>query len=124
MTKRVVDRQYPLVAYAKIGAGNQGAGNGLEISVPSGAVVLRVAVQTAVAFNGTTPTLTVGDGTTVFANAVDVSSVGAETVTNAPKVYPTGGVIAVAVGGTGATAGEAHVVVEYVRANRGQEIQE
>lgn len=122
MTKKLIDRQWPLAAVAVVGADNVGAGKGLEFTLPPGALLLRLAVQTTTAFNGTTPTLTVGDGTTTFANGVDISSAGAETVTGVPKFYPTGGKVSIAAAGTGVSSGEAIVVAEYVVKNRGNEI--
>ena len=122
--KKLIDRQWPLNALAFIGPANVGAAVGYDIVVPPGALVLRVAVQTVTAFNGTTPTATVTDGTTVYANAVDISSTGAETVSNAPKYYPAGGTISVNAANAGGTttAGLAAVSVEYVIRNRGNEI--
>lgn len=122
--KKLIDRQWPLNALAFIGPANVGAAVGYDIVVPPGALVLRVAVQTVTAFNGTTPTATVTDGTTVYANAVDITSTGAETVSNAPKYYPTGGTISVNAANAGGTttAGLAAVSVEYVIRNRGNEI--
>lgn len=122
MTKKLIDRQWPLAAVAVVGADNVGAGKGLEFTLPPGALLLRIAVQTTTAFNGTTPTLTVGDGTTTFANGVDISSAGAETTTGVPKFYPTGGKVSITAAGTGVTSGEAIVVAEYVVKNRGNEI--
>lgn len=122
MTKKLIDRQWPLAAVAVVGADNVGTGKGLEFTLPPGALLLRIAVQTTTAFNGTTPTLTVGDGTTTFANGVDISSAGAETVTGVPKFYPTGGKVSITAAGTGVSSGEAIVVAEYVVKNRGNEI--
>lgn len=124
MTKKLIDRQWPLAAMANVGAGNVGTGNGLELTLPPGALLLRLAVVTTVAFDGTTPTLTVGDGTTTFANAVDVTSTGAETVTGTPKFYPTGGKLSITAAGTTVTKGAAYVVAEYVAKDRGNEIAE
>ena len=122
--KKVIDRQWTLDALAFLGPANVGAGLGYDIVLPPGALVLRVAVQTVTAFNGTTPTATVTDGTTVFANAVDISSTGAETVANAPKYYPSGGTISInaANAGGSTTAGLAAVSIEYVIRDRGNEI--
>jgi hypothetical protein len=126
MTTKVNDRQYPLAAVLVLGPANVGAGNGKSASIPAGATVLRVSSFTSIAFNGTTPTGTVSDGTTTFANAVDVSSAGNETVANAPKHYPTGGTITASLANAGGstTVGEEIVVIEYVRKDRGNEIQE
>lgn len=127
MSTAIDSRQYPLAAHAKVGVANIGAGNGATITIPSGAMLLRLAVITTTAFNaGTTSTLSVGDGTTVFANAVDVATAGVETVTGAPKFYPTGGVLSItlATTGTAATAGAAHIVAEYVVYGRVNENQD
>ena len=124
MATKIIDRQWPLAAMAEVGAANVGAGNGVNIVVPPGAALLRVMVLTTTLFDGTTPTLTAGDGTTTFANAVDITSVGSETVANAPKYYPTGGTIAVTLAGTAVTSGKAFVIAEYLIAGRGNEIAE
>jgi hypothetical protein len=126
MTKRIIDRQYPLFAVKSLGIANIGAGNGVEFVVPINALVLRVGLQTVTAFDsGTTATGTIGDGTTTYVNAQDVKSTGAETSAGAPKLYPTGGTISATLAETGttATAGEAIAYVEYVILDRGQEIQ-
>lgn len=122
--KKLIDRQWPLTALAFLGPANVGAGLGYDVVLPPGALLLRVAVQTITAFNGTTPTATVTDGTTVFANAVDITSTGAETVANAPKFYPTGGTVSINAANAGGTttAGLASVTVEYVIKDRGNEI--
>ena len=124
MATKIIDRQWPLAAMAEVGAANVGSGNGVNVVVPPGAVLLRVMVLTTTLFNGTTPTLTVGDGTTTFANAVDIATVGNETVGNAPKYYPTGGTISVTLAGTAVTSGKAFVIAEYLIAGRGNEIAE
>lgn len=123
MTKKIIDRQWPLSAMVQVGTANLGAGNGLELVLPPGALLLRLGVFTATAFNGTTPTLTAGDGTTTFANAVDIATVGAETVAGVPKFYPTGGKITVT-GAGDSTSGLAFVTAEYVVKDRGNEIAE
>ena len=121
--KKLIDRQWPLAALAVVKPANIGAGLGFDIVIPPGALVTVVRVLTATAFNGTTATVSVGDGTTVFANAVDVATAGSETVANAPKYYPTGGTISVSAAGTGTnTAGLVFVVVNYVILDRGNEI--
>lgn len=124
MSTTLIDRQWGLAALAKVGAANVGAGNEVLLKVRPGSIVLRVVVLTTTAFNGTLPTLSAGDGTTVFANAVDVATIGSETVANAPKYYPTGGTITVSLAGTGVTAGEGFVAVEYLIDGRGNEIQD
>lgn len=130
MTTKLIDRQWPLAIVADVMVKNLGAANGFTAKVPPGATVLRVAVLTVTGFNpgGTdTATLTVTDGTTVYANAVDIKTTGDETVANAPKYYPTGGTISITATETGvapATLGHAVVVVEYVVSNRGNEIAE
>lgn len=129
--KKIIDRQYPLIAMAKLGLATVGAANAVTMSVPVGALVTDIRVFTVTAFNtggAGTATATVTDGTTVFANAVDVKTAGAETVANAPKFYPTGGTftatITETVATTAATAGEVYVTVEYVIDARGNELSE
>lgn len=124
MTTSIRDAQWPLAVAHSLGIANIGASNGAEFKLPPGALLLRIAVVTVTAFNSaTTTTLTVGDGTTTFASAVDVKTTGSETVANAPKYYPTGGTVSITLAETGAaaTAGEAFVVAEYIVKNRGNE---
>lgn len=126
MTTNFSDRQTVLSAVAEVGPRNMGAGNGVDISLPAGAVLLRLIVLTTTAFDSaTTATLTVSDGTTTFANAVDIKTAGSETVANVPKYYPTGGKLSVTLAQTGgdATAGQAFVVPEYVVTGRWSENQ-
>lgn len=126
MTTNASDRQTVLGAAVAVGPSNMGAGNGVDITLPAGAVLLRLIVLTTTAFNSvTTATLTVSDGTTTFANAVDIKTTGSETVANVPKFYPTGGKLSVTLGQTGgdATAGAAMVIPEYVVAGRWSENQ-
>lgn len=124
MTTTVVERQYPLVAAVKLGIANIGAGNGFDIKIPAGAFVRNVQLFTSVAFDGTTNTATIGDGTTTFVSAQDVKSAGLETAAVANKYYPTGGVISVTMAQTGAaTVGEAIAMVDYVVPGRWSENQ-
>lgn len=116
-------RQEPQVAVADCGIGNIGAGNEQIIKLPVNALLLNLFVDTVTAFNSaTTDTLTAGDGTTTFASAVDIKSVGRETVANVGKFYPSGGTLTIALAETGATAtaGRAFVTAEYVVIGREQ----
>lgn len=120
-------RQYALSAMAEVGIENIGAGNGVRIPLPGGAMLLRLAVVGTTAFNsGTTATLTVGDGATTFADGVDMQTVGSKTVANVPKFYPVPGALQVTLAQTGAaaTAGKAFVVAEYVIKDRWSENQD
>lgn len=124
MTTRITEAQYPLISRCKLTKANLGAGNGYEVVLPPGAIVTRVIVGTQTAFDsGTTATVTVGDGSTTFANAVDVKTAGNETVSNTPKRYPTGGTISITAAETGTTAttGDVEVVIEHIVENRGNE---
>lgn len=121
---KIIDRQWPLSALAEVLPKHVGASNGYQVVVQPGTLVTGIRVQTITAFNGTTPTLTVGDGTTTFANAVDIATTGAETVANVPKYYPLGGTISISAANAGGstTAGLAFVEVTYVQKDRGNEI--
>lgn len=127
MTTKVIDRQHPFVGLTPLlGIANLGAGNGIEFKVRPGTLVLRVFLQTITAFDTAstgTATATVTDGTTVFVNAADIKTEGAETVANAPKYYPTGGTISVnlseTIVTTGATVGAALAGIEYVIVGNG-----
>lgn len=118
---KVLDRQFKQVALSPlVGIANIGAGNEVAFNVRPGTLVLSAFVQTVVAFDGTTNTASLGDGTTVFANAVDVKTIGAETVANVPKYYPTGGTITLSLAQTGAaTVGQLLAGFEYVLLGNG-----
>lgn len=118
--KNIIDRQLLKSGSAVLGIANIGAGNEVTFGIRPGTHLLRVLVHTVTAFDGTTNTATVGDGTTVFANAVDVKTTGSETVANAPKYYPSGGTLTVSLAQTGtATVGEVVVVYEYLLRDNG-----
>lgn len=118
--KNIIDRQLVKSGSAVLGIANIGAGNEVTFGIRPGTHLLRVMVHTVTAFDGTTNTATVGDGTTVFANAVDVKTAGSETVANAPKYYPSGGTLTVSLAQTGtATVGEVVVVYEYILRDNG-----
>lgn len=127
MTTKNIERQWPLAAMVPVGVENIGADNGVDLQLPPGALLVDLKVLATTAFNsGTTATLTVGDGTTTFANAVDISTTGNKSVSNVPKYYPSGGKLSITLAqtGTDATAGEATVVATYVIRNRGNEVAE
>ena len=118
--KNIIDRQLVKSGSAVLGIAQIGAGNEVTFGLRPGTHLLRVMVHTVTAFDGTTNTATVGDGTTVFANAVDVKTTGSETVANAPKYYPSGGTLTVSLAQTGtATVGEVVVVYEYLLRDNG-----
>lgn len=120
--KNIIDRQLVKSGQAVLGIANIGAGNEVTFGIRPGTHLLRVMVHTVTAFNsGTTATATVGDGTTTFASAVDILSAGNETVSNAPKYYPTGGTLTASLAqtGTAATAGEVVVHFEYILRGNG-----
>lgn len=113
--KRIIDRSYKFQAMADLNKANIGAGNGVEFGLPPGALLTNVALYTDTAFDGTSVTATVGDGTTTFVSAVDVKSAGAETATGFPKFYPAGGVVTVSLANTGTTTvGRAFASIEYM----------
>lgn len=116
------NRTKAVVAEYMLGIAEIGAANAVTFTIPRGATLLRATALTVTAFNtggAGTATLTVADGTTTFANAVDIKSTGAETVANVPKHYADGGVItatiAETIATTSATAGKVHLVLEYVQ---------
>lgn len=118
--KNIIDRQLVKSGSAVLGIAQIGAGNEVTFGIRPGTHLLRVMVHTVTAFDGTTNTATVGDGTTVFANAVDVKTTGSETVANAPKYYPSEATLTVSLAQTGtATVGEVVVVYEYLLRDNG-----
>ena len=123
MSKNVFETQKPREIVVDLGIANIGAGNGVTAKLPTGALLTRVLLLTTTAFNGTTNTATIGDGTTTFANAVDLTSAGSETVAGAPKFYPAGGTLTFSLAQTGtATAGRALALAEYVIVGAGDDI--
>lgn len=125
MTTNIYDRGKAQTIVADLGPANSGAGNGITAKLPRGSVLLRITLLTVTAFNSTTNTATVSDGTTTFANAVDIASAGSETVANVPKFYPDGGTLSATLASTGTapTAGRTVLVAEYVQLGTGGTIQ-
>lgn len=125
-TKHANLRQWPLVAFKELVLADFTGPQVYDMVIPPGGYVKDIQVQTVTAVNaGTTATLTVGDGTTTFANAVDVTSTGTETVSNTPKYYPSGGTITItpATTGTAATTGQVFVWIAYAINGRSTENQ-
>lgn len=89
---------------------NQGNGNEITFDVPAGSYV-KVNAVVATAFNGTSPTLTVGDGSTTFINGADISSTG--DISGGNKYYSADGTITISIGGSGSTTGELYVEAIY-----------
>lgn len=123
---KIPGRQYTLTAVTPLmGIANIGAGLGYDITIPPGAYVVNVYVDTLTAFDGTTNTATVADGTTTFVNAQDVKTPGRETTAVPNKYYPNGGVISVNLAQTGAaTVGQCVGVVQYIGLQRTNEVQQ
>ncbi len=129
MSNNQFNRQAPRQIVVDLGVDNVGADNKITAKLPMGAFLQSVQVLGVEAFNtGTTGTATasVGDGTTVFANGVDVKTVGNKTVANAPKFYPQGGTLefslAETVVDTAATAGRVLAVASYVVVGAGDSV--
>lgn len=125
MSTKIIARQMVRSVVADLGPSHMGAGNGFTAKLPQGAVLARLIPLTVTAFDSeTTATLTVTDGTTVFVNAQDVKSTGAETVANVPKFYPAGGELQFNLAQTGAAAAAGRVVViaEYYSVGIGDEV--
>lgn len=98
--------------------------NTFTVILPPGALLESITADTVTAFNGTTSTISVGDGTTVFVNAQDTKTVGRETVANIGVFYPAGATLTVSQAQTGVgTAGRALVSIGYVILNRANENQ-
>lgn len=127
--RNAFNRQYAQRVVESVSVSDIGAGNEVKAKLPMGALVLAIVVLGTEAFNpdgdDAEATLTVGDGDTTFANAVDVTSTGSKTVNNVPKHYPQGGEVSVSLaqaGDTDATAGEAVVTIEYVIVGAGETV--
>jgi hypothetical protein len=127
MSTNITERQAAEYAICDLGIANIGTGNGYTLTVPSGAFVTQVALNTVTAFDsGTTATGSIGDGTTTFVSAQDVKSTGVETVAVVNKFYPDGGTITISLAETGTTAteGRAIGVVGYISLGRGGTIRD
>lgn len=123
MSKTQFQTQKPREIVVDLGISNIGAGNEVVAKLPTGALLTRVLPLGVIPFNGTTATLTIGDGTTKFVDAADVTAAGAPEVEGAPKFYPDGGTLTFSLAQTGtATAGRALVVAEYVIVGAGDDI--
>jgi hypothetical protein len=117
--KNIFGRQSPAIAMVDLGIANIGAGNEITVTIPPGGVLADLKFLTTTAFDGTTNTATVSDGTTTFVNAVDVKSTGSETVANVPKFYPSGGTLTFSMAQTGtATVGRALAWAAILGVNR------
>lgn len=121
---KITQRQKARVATTPIMTiANIGAGVGFDFPIEPGGYLREVYADTLVAFDGTTNTITVGDGTTTFVSAQDVKSTGRETAAVPGKYYPNGGVVSVSMAQTGAaTVGQAIVTLEIINLNRADEI--
>lgn len=108
-----------------MGVANIGAGNGVSVAVPIGALVLSVGFQASVAFNGTTATVSAGDGTTTFISAENIKVTTAVAVDVASKYFPNGGTITftAASGSSDTTAGSGYGWVTYIGEHRQNENQ-
>lgn len=127
MSTKQAKRQYERNILVELGPGNMGAGNEVTARLPQGAWVTNVVPVTETAFNsGTTATMTVTDGTTVFVNAQDVKTTGIETAAVTQKYYPQGGTLTCSLGqtGTAATSGRALVKISYLQSDVEDEIRD
>lgn len=121
---KLTGRQYPLSTFVQLGIANIGAAAGYDIAIPPNGYVKEVYADTLTAFDGSTNTITITDGTTVFVNAQDIKSTGRETDAIPGKFYPSGGTISINLAQTGtATVGAVVASVEYVILNRTNEVQ-
>lgn len=123
---KIYARQHVLAAVAPFTIANVGAGNEITIALPPGAQVVGVLICTTTAFNGgTTDTMTVTDGTNVFANTSDnVGTTGIETAAPVGTCYyPNGGTVTISIAtvGAAATTGAGNVVIQYVDLDRQDE---
>ena len=121
------ERQYTLVArvpfdFADFGATGVGE---LAVRLPINSIVTGGGIAVTTAFDGTTPTADVGDGTTAdrYLAAGDVSSAGYIPLVPTGYVTGDGDDVTVELNWTDTTAGAGFLVVEYIRTDRGNEAQ-
>lgn len=123
MATNLSNRQFPAAAVAAVGIANIGAGNEVTFAILPGELVLEIDAVMGTAFNGTTNTLSVSDGTVDFLDGVDAkAAAGVKYSATVGKLYPEGGTLTVSLAQTGeATAGEAVVVAKIVAPGRQHE---
>lgn len=103
------------------------AGNEYVIDIPPGSIIMNGFTKTLVAFNGTTPTVTIQDnaGTpNVFVNAAAIATLDGVNQFAAGELgnyYPAGAKITIDLAGTGVTAGQLAVVMTLVVMGRQNE---
>lgn len=125
MTTNNMSRQTKLVASNLMGVDNIGAGNGVSFNLPNGAQLAGIGFHPSVAFNGTTNTVTAGDGTTTFISAEDAKVTTAVATDSTSKYYPSGGTITFTLAETGSTtAGSGVAWIEYFVLDRWSENQQ
>jgi len=107
---KVRDFQKKRTVLVEVTAANQGTGNEAIVDVPGGSFV-TVRAHKVSAFDGTTPTLTVSDGTNTYISANDLLATGS--VAGSTGFVDTNATVSVSVGGSGSTTGLAYVEVEY-----------
>lgn len=91
------------------------------VKIPTGALVKGVYCVVTRAFTGTSPTVTVTVGGVTTTSAASISTAGAIALDtdNMNTYYVTGGDVVITLGGTGITAGDLMVVVDYIATNAG-----
>lgn len=123
------DRQYVLSALVEMGVPQigadaaAGAANAKRLVFPVGTYILRASVITAQAFDGTAA-LTAKDADTTYVNALDVKAAGVKAITWAQKFFPAGTTIDVSLVGDSDATGITLLNIEYVIADRANEVYE
>ena len=124
-------RTLPLqaVAYERftLRATAPGAAAGLKVgTLPAGAMITDIVARTGAAFNGTTPSVTVGTNATAYDNLAAAGNIAVTANTSSRVTTGMGQIMAAdtpvfaKLGGTGATAGEVAIVIAFVMNNDGQ----
>lgn len=122
-------RQWPLVDFVRFDVdelSDYDLSDPVAISgVPGGAVVTGGMVVVVTAFDGTTPTLNIGDAdsATRYASAVDLTVTGDTALTVDGHQYAITSDILAAFSATNSTEGEAYLILEYVVEHRETEAQ-
>lgn len=118
---KITNAQYPLNFDVQIDP--EDIGNELVIDVQPGFVLLNVALAKRVAFDGTTPSITIVDNKTAPTTLLAANDLSSLVTPNAEAAigvkyteYPSGGKIRILPTGTTVTAGRADVIISgYVR---------
>lgn len=126
-------RQYALAAEQVFDATDlatanlNGAVSKVVSKLPKNAIVIDGGVLIETAFDGTTPTADIGDGTTaaLYKSAVNLAALGYTAFTGGQRLSANGGSVVITpnTGAKAATVGKGRIIVLYIVADKAMEVQ-